>query len=227
MKRVRQSSLFRDHRVELIPYPIDTTIFRPFNQRTARDLMQIPEDRKILFFGATYLEDRRKGMKQLIEAMAKLAVLIEAGTKIKRDDVFLLIAGLNGKALLEQLPFAGKYVGHLNDDITLALAYQAADVFVCPSIEDAGPLMIPEAMLCGAPVVAFDAGGAPDLLETMKTGYLARLADPEDLAKGIYALLMTESLTEMRTAAHEAALKSHAPSTIANLHTELYRSLAE
>ncbi len=219
MNRVRQSSLFGDHKVELIPYPIDTSVFRPFDQRVARDLLRIPLDKKILFFGATYLEDRRKGMKQLIEALNKLADLIE------RDDLFLLVAGLNGKWLMSQLPFAGKCVGHFNDDLTLALAYQSADVFVCPSIEDAGPMMIAEAMLCGTPVAAFDGTGAPDLVKTMETGYLAANADASDLARGIYALLTRDSQEAMRNAAREAAAKAHEPASVAARHAELYQSL--
>jgi glycosyltransferase involved in cell wall biosynthesis len=236
MNRVRRSSLFGDHRVELIPYPIDTSVFRPFDQRAARDLLRLPLDKKILFFGATYLEDRRKGMKQLIEALNKLADLIEsvpgavatgleAEDRIKRDDLFLLVAGLNGKWLMSQLPFAGKYVGHFNDDLTLALAYQSADVFVCPSIEDAGPMMIPEAMLCGTPVAAFDCTGAPDLVKTMKTGYLASNADASDLARGIYALLTSDSQQAVRGAAREAAAKAHDPVSVTARHAELYQSL--
>lgn len=226
MKRVQQSSLFGDHRVELIPYPIDTSVFRPFDQRAARDLLGLPFDKKILFFGATYLEDRRKGMKQLIEALNTLAELIDAEDKIRRDEIFLLVAGLNGNRLMPQLPFAGKHAGRFNDDITLALAYQAADVFVCPSIEDAGPLMIPEAMLCGTPVVAFDGTGAPDLVKTAKTGYLAANADARDLARGIYELLTADSLEAMRNAACEAAAKVHSPAFAAARHADLYQSLA-
>lgn len=225
MNRVRRSSLFGDHRVELIPYPIDMSVFRPFDQRASRNLLHLHRDKKILFFGATYLEDRRKGMPQLIEALNKLAELIEAEDKIRRDDLFLLVAGLNGKRLMSLLPFAGKYVGHFNNDLALALAYQSADVFVCPSIEDAGPMMIPEAMLCGTPVAAFDGTGAPDLVKTMETGYLASNADASDLAQGIYALLTSDSQQAMRDAAREAAAKAHDPASAASRHVELYRSL--
>jgi len=225
MKRIRQSSLFGDHRVELIPYPVDMAVFRPLDQHVAREVLQLPPNKKILFFGATYLEDRRKGMKQLIEALAILGELMEADGQLKHEDIFLLVAGLNAKSLMAQLPFAHKYAGHFNDELTLALAYQAADVFVCPSIEDAGPMMIPEAMMCGAPVVAFVSTGAPDLVETMKTGYLATAADPRDFARGIYTLLTMKSLAEMRKEAALAAAKSHTPSSVADRHIKLYQSL--
>lgn len=221
-ERLRQSSLFRNHRCELIPYPIDPQMFRPFDQNVARDLLHLPQDKKIIFFGSTYLEDRRKGMSLLIEAISAVKARTPA---LHADRIYLLMAGKNGKQLLGKFPFEGKYIGQLNDDLTLALAYQAADIFVCPSIEDAGPMMIPEAMMCGTPVVAFDAGGAPDLIETGKTGYLASLADSEDLANGILALLAADNGKKVRDAAHSAAMNNHWPSAIAKQHLELYQSL--
>ncbi len=223
--RVRESSLFCGNRVELIPYPIDTKIFRPIDRRIARDLLNLPFDKKIIFFGATYLEDRRKGMKQLIDAFEKLVGLIDCSKVIKREDIFLFVAGLNGKDLMAGIPFAGRYAGHLNDEITLALAYQSADLFVCPSIEDAGPMMIPEAMLCGTPVVAFNAGGAPDLITTMKNGYLAQPADTDDLARGIYLTLVSDSTQAMRESARAVAERAHTPSVVARRHLNLYQSL--
>ncbi len=223
--RLKQSSLFGDSRVELIPYPVDVTLFRPIDQRIARDLLHLPFDKKVLFFGATYLEDQRKGMKQLIESFGILAELVGADQRFKRDDIFLLVAGLNGKELIVNLPFPARYAGHFNDELTLALAYQAADIFLCPSIEEAGPMMIPEAMLCETPVVAFNTGGAPDLIETMRNGYLAKLADPQDFARGIFELLISDSLPAVRGAARQVAARAHTPSRVAQRHIDLYRSL--
>lgn len=226
--RARESSLFRHARVERIPLPLDTRIFRPLDKQIAREVMQLPPDKKIVLFGATYLEDRRKGMDHLIAAFDMLAALIdERGQRegIKRDDIFLLAVGLNGKNFLKRLPFPGRYAGRVNDELMMALAYQSADIFVCPSLEDSGPMMIPEAMLCGTPVAAFERGGAPDLVKTMKTGYLSATPDAEDLAQGIYALLTTDSLPAIQTAAHQAATKSHTPSSVARRHIELYQAL--
>ncbi|MBS1791856.1 MAG: glycosyltransferase [Acidobacteria bacterium] len=221
-ERLRQSSLFQNHRCELIPYPIDDQVFRPFDQRIARDLFHLPQEKKVIFFGATYLEDPRKGMAQLVEALNLLAQKLSSTV---RDNVYLLVAGLNGKPLMEQLPFPGKYVGQLNDDVTLALAYQAADIFVCPSTEEAGPMMIPEALMCGTPVVAFNSGGAPDLIKSKTNGYLAKYADPDDLAQGIEILLEADNEQAIRDAAVSAAKEKHMPKAVTRMHSELYRSL--
>ncbi len=222
-ERLQQSSLFRSHRCELIPYPIDPQVFRPFDRNIARDLLHLPQDRKIIFFGATYLEDRRKGMSQLLDSMRLVAN--QASSPKLKESVYLLVAGLNGKLLMPQLPFEGKYVGHLQDELTLALAYQAANIFVCPSLEDAGPMMIPEAMMCGTPVVAFNAGGAPDLIESGKTGYLATFADTNDFASGILALLEADNEQAICDAAFHRARARHFPASVAQKYIELYQSL--
>jgi glycosyltransferase involved in cell wall biosynthesis len=227
-KRARESSLFHHARIERIPLPMDTRVFRPFSPLTARDVMRLPRDKKIILFGATYLEDRRKGIDYLIAAFDILASLIDSrvhGETLQRDDVFLLAMGLNGKGLMERLPFAGRYIGHVGDELMMALAYQSADIFVSPSLDDSAPMMISEAMLCGTPVTAFDGTGASDLVKTMETGYLAANGDSRELARGIHALLTTDSIQSVRDAARKVAAEKHTPSSVASRHAELYKSL--
>ena len=226
--RIKESSLFGDHRIEEIPLSIDTTVFRPFEQRSARDLLHVPQNKKVIFWGSARLDDPRKGMMHLQEALQRLASMVEdKGCGLTKDDLFLLTAGRGGGGLLDSLPFSGKSMEYLRDDVTLALAYQAADVFVCPSTEDAGPMMIPESMLCGTPVVAFNCGGAPDLIQTMKTGYLANYKDSNDLASGIHALISSPHLAAVRNAARDIAVKNHSPQIVVSQYIELYHSLTE
>ena len=223
-----KSSLFGQHRIESIPLALDVQTFRPFEQQAARDLLYVPQHKKVLFFGAGSLQDRRKGMSYLSEALKILATLIESGKTVwKRDDVLLLVAGGYGQKLLEELPFPSRNLGSIKDDIRLALAYQAADLFLCPSIEDAGPMMISESMLCGTPVVAFDAGGAPDLISTGKTGYMAKFKDSQDFAHGIQMLLSLphSEFQDMRQSAHRVARERHAPDAVAERYVNLCSSL--
>jgi glycosyltransferase involved in cell wall biosynthesis len=226
-ERIRESSLFGEHRVERIPLAIDTKVFRPFDRGAARDLLHVPPRKKVLFFGATYLDEPRKGMRYLVEALGRLAALVDEGGPVRREDIFLLVAGSASRELMSSLPFPGRRLGHLHDDVTLALAYQAADLFVCPSVEDAGPMMISEAMLCATPVVAFDAGSAPDLIESLRTGYRARYRDSADMAEGIRKLLTFEAFERMRDEARQAAMLAHEPSSVAGRYTKLYRSLLD
>ena len=71
----------------------------------------------------------------------------------------------------------------------LALYYQAADLVVVSSIEDGGPMIIVESMLCGTPVVSFATGLGLELVITGETGYRAEKSNTKDLATGILHVL--------------------------------------
>lgn len=72
--------------------------------------------------------------------------------------------------------------------------YSAADVVVVPSVYDAFPKVVLEAMACGTPVVAFAVGGIPELINHEKTGILVEPADPDALAKAITAIVLDSNL---------------------------------
>ena len=76
-------------------------------------------------------------------------------------------------------------VGPVTEDRLLAMFYSAADVMVVPSRQEAFGQTALEAFACGRPVVAFDVGGLPDIVDHQSTGWLARPFDTEDLAAGI------------------------------------------
>lgn len=83
------------------------------------------------------------------------------------------------------LGFKAHYTGRLNDDISLALVYAAADVMVVPSIQEAFGQTASESLACGTPGVAFSATGLKDVVDHLMTGYLASPFSVEDLEKGI------------------------------------------
>jgi glycosyltransferase involved in cell wall biosynthesis len=238
--RIRQSALFRQHRVERIALPIDTKVFCPLDKSAARDSLAIPRGRRVIFFGSSFLHEPRKGGAFLLEALRRSRSLLgqpsivptQAGQRGQTaafdvGNVLLLVAGNNGEDLLRQLPYPVHNLGYLSDEGRLAMAYRAADVFVCPSIEDAGPMMIPEAMLCGTPVVAFDTGGAPDLVVTGQTGFLANLADAAHLAQGLVQVVSSPDRARMGELAAQSARRLHEPAHVALRYARLVAELSE
>jgi glycosyltransferase involved in cell wall biosynthesis len=174
--RLSQSAIYKDFRFEKLVFPIDANKFCPAADRMAlRRQWNLPIDKKMVFFGATSLNERRKGIKELLEALPF----------VQAKDVVYVAAGKT-KGL--QLPENTITVGYLNE-AQLIQMYQMADVFVCASLADAGPMMVNQALLCGCPVVAFPVGVSVELVRTGKTGYQAKYGDSADLAKGIDAIL--------------------------------------
>jgi glycosyltransferase involved in cell wall biosynthesis len=186
LNQIRRSSLFRHKASERILLGVDPERFGGISRQDARKQLRLPQDVKIIFFGAQSFAQRRKGMYYLVESLNHLADqgIFDAG------QVMAVSAG-NHKPLVELVDSRVRFrhLGFLKGDYQLSLGYSAADVFVCPSIEDSGPMMINEAIMCGTPVVAFRMGVAQDLVITGQTGYLAPLRDSRELAYGIKQIL--------------------------------------
>lgn len=181
-------SVFRNKRQEKILLAADTRIFCPASQGGARKQLNLPIDRKIIFFGAANLHEERKGIRYLFGALRALYTMLGNNVTL-RDQILVVMAGASEGSAELDIPFEHQYIGYLMGDDMLAAGYQAADVFVCASIEDAGPMMINESLLCGTPVVSFEMGVALDLVHTGRTGYRARLKDEQDLAAGLRTIL--------------------------------------
>jgi len=189
-RQAKKASVFNGKRIEQIMLGVDTEIFKPVPRDVARKKLKLPIEQKIIFLGAQSFKDERKGMFYLIEALKSLEKQLGAD----KNKILIVTAGnISGIGSFLSDNFQHRHLGFLAADRMLASAYQAADVFVCPSIEDSGPMMINESFMCGTPVVSFEMGVATDLVHTGKTGYRAKLKDSEDLANGIKYVLELSS----------------------------------
>ncbi len=179
-KCASSSSLFRNRRIEVIPNGIDTQRYKPMNRQIVRELLNLPQDKRLILFGAVNATSApRKGFNLLQPALQSLC------KSEWHDKVELVVIGSSQPENETDLGFKSHYLGKLSDDISLAQIYGAADVFVAPSIQDNLPNTVLEAIACGTPCVAFKIGGMSDLIEHEKNGYLAQPFEVEDLAQGI------------------------------------------
>lgn len=182
-KCARESIIMRDWPIDVIHNAIDTDKWKPIEKKIARQLLKLPLDAPLLMFGALGgVVDLRKGFDLLEKALNLL--------QGKVSGLELVIFGQLAPEVSKKLGFRVHYAGHLHDDISLNLLYSAVDVLVIPSRQDNLPNTGVESLACGTPVVAFDTGGLPDLVNHQHTGYLAKAFDIDDLARGIEWTLM-------------------------------------
>lgn len=179
--QVKASSVFGESRISEIYFGIDSDFFEVGDKERARIALSLPVDKKLVFFGASNINEKRKGFEYLLEALTALEGSFE------KSEVMIVSAGSLDTATLN-LNFEQKHFGPV-DYPTLRDLYVAADVVVVPSVEDSGPLMTSEVLMTGTPVVAFDTGIASELVSN-RTGYLARLYDSDDLEAGVRKILL-------------------------------------
>ncbi|MFZ1576612.1 MAG: glycosyltransferase, partial [Chromatiaceae bacterium] len=176
-----ESVLFSRWPVSVIPYPIDTLRWHPVSKASAREVLNLNPDERIVLLGAPGgLTDPRKGADLALQALDWLKE-----TRHPHAPDRLLVFGQSRQSGHPALPLPAEFLGRLQDDWSLILAYAAADVFIMPSRLEAFGQTASEAMACGTPVVAFNTGGLPDIVTHRKTGWLAQPFDTEDLARGI------------------------------------------
>ena len=185
------SSLLRSRPVSVIHYGLDTEIFRPFDRGNARQALGIPSGSRVLMFAADSVDDERKGGQYVREALARL-----------ETPVFLLTAGRGQPPALDKVQ--GLHLGVVESEHLLALAYNAAEVFLMPSVQEAFGQTALEAAACGTPIAAFEAGGIPDVVIHEETGLLCPARDALDLARAIGRLL-SDDLLRRRLAANARA----------------------
>lgn len=190
-QKLKESSIFKYKRSELVPLGVDTKTFSPINMNSARKKLHLSTKSRIIFFGAMSLGEPRKGFDFFRTALMLLNQMLKKNQF--NENILILFAGKNNAPDIN-IPFKWINLGYLDTDNKLALAYQAADMFICSSIEDAGPMMINESIMCGTPVVAFDMGVAKDLVINGKTGYRVKLKDSKGLAEAMFRLLSANKL---------------------------------
>jgi glycosyltransferase involved in cell wall biosynthesis len=216
----RNSPLLRVFPVTVIPNAIDTAVFRPLPRETARDLLGLPRDRRIVLFGALRAtSELRKGYRHLEAALRALVPPPGA-------PVMAVVLGASAPAVAPDFGMDCRFLGTLSDDLSLALAYSAADVFVAPSTQENLSNAVVESLACGTPVVAFDVGGMPDMIEHQANGWLARPFDAQDLAAGITWVLGDEPRHRaLRAQARQKAVAEYASETVARRHRALYQQI--
>jgi glycosyltransferase involved in cell wall biosynthesis len=215
-----KSSLIRQFPITAIPNPIDIDVFSPRDKAAERMKRGISAGAKIVLFGAANINDKRKGISYLVEALQ----LLKQGSN-DTADVEVVIFGKNKHFDVSQLPFPVHQLSIITNENELAEVYSLADVFVTTSLEDNLPNMVMEALACGTPVVAFNTGGIPEMVDHRQNGYLADLASAQGIADGITEILYTADAAKLAINARQKVLDNYTNDKVAKQYIELYNSV--
>ena len=188
----RSSTVFRNHRVVTIPNSLDTSVFKPGEKKFARRTLGLPEDGVILLFGSENGDEKRKGFKSLLSAIGTCLESETFAALARNRHVSVICFGKPAR----ELQTSGLHVtplGFLETDEQMCAAYNAADIFVLPTLEDNLPNTMLESMSCGTPVIAFATGGVPDVIVQEHNGLLVPPGDSVALGSAIVSLTMNST----------------------------------
>jgi glycosyltransferase involved in cell wall biosynthesis len=172
--KTKQSELMGGFDIRVIPNAIDTAIFKHQEQAFARKVLNLPADKQILLFVSDRLDSKRKGFDILLETIMRMPE--------SNDSILLTVGNQVGElSFPQQLINLGK----ITDERLMSIAYSAADAFILPSREDNLPNVMLESMACGTPVIAFETGGIPEVVQHGFNGVLAPAISSQSLYQAI------------------------------------------
>jgi len=148
-----------------------------FSRSDVRASWNIPDNAYVVCYCAK-LQDWKRPL-DLVRAFAKAnlanAYLVMAGEGPQRAEVELAVDALGIRERTRILGFVNAS--------QLPGVYKASDLFVLPSGYDPCPLVVPEAMFSGLPVILSDTIlGRLYMIDEGKSGYIYRCGDTEQLA---------------------------------------------
>ena len=221
----RESALFKDLRLEVIPYSLDVETFSPIPKPEAKNRLGLRPEIVTILFGAVDTKEKRKGFKILAATMHQCLTDVRFQQLIAEDRIKILVFGRpNDDFLVGDIPWIS--LGYLDSEEKIALSYAAADLFVLPSLEDNLPLTMLEAMSCGTPVIGSNTGGIPDMVKDGVTGKLFSLKEPNKLSEVILSLIFDPKRMEtMGQNSRQMVEKNYALSVQGRRYIDLYRGL--
>lgn len=156
--------------------------FQDMTKEQARKLLQIKEEKVILFFG---LIRKYKGLQYLLQAMPQIQakvghVKLLAAGEMRNDQTFYekMIADCGIQDVVE---FRTEYI----PDQEVEKYFAAADVVVLPYVSATQSGIVQIAYGFHKPVIVTAVGGLPEVVTDGKTGYVVKPEDPEQLAEAV------------------------------------------
>jgi glycosyltransferase involved in cell wall biosynthesis len=231
-ERVVASSSVADHYfstledVQKLFAPVDLTEFDPNTVMGSGLAEELGSDDDAILVGSVGNINPIKGHEYLIRAAARvdaetdreIIVPIAGGILDSREAYFERLKEIRSELGLEKTV---KFLGRRSDIAELLAQF---DVFVLPSIAEACPMAVLEAMAMEKPIVATNVGGIPEQIESGESGWLVPSKDPDALAAAILEVLNDESERQRRAKkARERAANTFSLERCAERHLEVYR----
>jgi len=192
----------------VVPLGVDTELFRPRGPRTPGRIVAVASADMPL-----------KGVQHLLDAVAKL--------RTEHPQVTLHLVspvGPDTRRRLRELGIEDAVTVHSGiSDERLAELIASAEVMAVPSLYEGFSLPAVEALSCGTPVVASDAGALPEVLGD--AGVLVRAGDADALVAGIGGLLSSpERRSRYASVGRRRAVERYSWVAVARATAEAYRA---
>lgn len=214
--KVKQSPIWANKKVYLLPFGINQDLFKPKDKKTVRENLKIDEDNIVLMFRVN--DGQFKGLDILKSALKK----IQSSKKIT-------LITVDQKGLLNEFKDKYKIMEYdwIKDDNLLTSLYQACDIFLMPSRQETFGMMAIEAMSCGKMVLAIQGEGTAlaDVIDSPNCGIAA---SEKDFTKELQRLINNpKEITQRGKKSLELAKKRYSKEIYLKGMIKIYKEVIE
>jgi len=220
-KKAQESSLLKSANIISIPNPIDTNLFSAKDKTIVRKSLELSENKFLILFGSANIFDKRKGLEFFIQAL----YILRSELPNTANEIELVIFGKSNQQIHSLLPYKAKNLSYLDSIEKIAGVYSCVDLFVLPSLEDNLPNTVMESLACGTPVVAFNIGGIPEMVDHRENGYLAEYKSAKDLAEGIRWIMYEADKKLLSEKARSKVMANYTHEIVAEKYKNLYNKV--
>lgn len=221
-----QSNLFNSENIFNISIIIDEDKFIPYDKTICRKNFGIPLNKKFVILSRYEKKiSRSKGYDHLLNI---INIYVARATKAELDSSLLILIGSKDEEFVSQINMDTLCLPRL-DLSNLIKAYSAASVFISTSIDDAGPSMVNQSMMCGTPVVTFSIGTALEVTREGENGYMAKNFNDNDFAEKIFKIsrLSTDDYKKIRKTTRNSALDINSKRANAERIIQIYQETVQ
>jgi len=217
-RRVEESGMAAHLECWVIPFGVDTTVFRRRDPIESRRALGIDPDAHVVAFRDRGPGDEFKNSALVVDALRRY-----------RPTRRTYVLCFESSQTVRQL--AGDYevldLGWVTSAEDAAVMLSAADLFLMPSRAEAFGMMAVEAMACAVPVIVADGTSLPGVVKAPHVGVSVPQADPEALAAAIESLLADPVARRQRGhAGRELAEREYSFERYLKAHLRLYEEIA-
>lgn len=212
--KCKESNLMRNNDIGVIANAFPVEDFSA--DRLPNSDYGIEDDKKVIVMGAARLDDPVKGFNHLIAATKHIT---EHKPELAQRLHLLLFGAIKDVALLDQIALPYTHLGMVND---VASVYRHGDIVLSTSLYETLPGTLIEGQASGCLPVTFGMGGQTDIVDHLKTGYIAEYKDAASVAEGIeWAVGANVS----RQFLHDEVERKFAASKIAQQYIKLFEKI--
>lgn len=210
-------------KINVIPLAVDIEFFNKVSMDDVRALRQSLGWERAFIVAYIGRLVKEKGLEYLVRAIPLVikkipqARFLIVGNGNYQNDLEVLVCDLEASKYIQVVPGV--------DDIRVYM--HACDIFVLPSLADASPRVVKEAMVCQKAIVATRVGGIPYEIENSKEGLLVLERNPEAIAEAIIYLANNPELRlKLGQNGYQRALRDFNLKTRMEQIVNIYQNLA-